>query len=293
MNTNELLDLEDGRKLEVIHNSGDLTDAVVFHHGTPSDANLWNSWLTFLESKGIGAISFSRAGYGNSDRHLGRKVVSVNEDVQELIERFGAERFVAVGWSGGGPHAIANTLLTECKGALTLAGVGAYGVSDLNFLEGMGEENEIEFSAAVAGKAELTNWMEVNAVDFAKVTAEDLKQALGGLISQPDKDLLFDSYANEMAATFQSALEHGYWGWFDDDMAFVESWGFELSEIEKPVELWQGDQDLMVPHAHGIWLEKHLPNAKLVFRPGEGHMSLGENSKDEISRAIVAMLERS
>ncbi|CAB4635363.1 unannotated protein [freshwater metagenome] len=293
MNTKELMNLQDGRKLEVIYNSGDLTSAVIFHHGTPSDANLWNSWLTFLESKGIGAISFSRAGYGNSHRQLGRTVVSVNEDVQELIKRFGVERFVAVGWSGGGPHAIANTLLRKCKGALTLAGVGAYGVSDLNFLEGMGEENEIEFGAAVAGASELTKWMDTNAVDFAKVTAEDLKQALGGLISQPDKDLLFDSYANEMAATFQSALEHGYWGWFDDDMAFVQNWGFELSEVERPVELWQGDQDLMVPHAHGIWLEKHVPNAKLVFKPGEGHLSLGENSKEEISKAIVAMLERS
>jgi pimeloyl-ACP methyl ester carboxylesterase len=287
----ELLELPDGRQLEVLSNSSAKQTAVVFHHGTPSDGTLWRDWLDYLDSRGLGAVSYSRAGYGKSSRNPGRNVLAVNQDINAILGHFKIEKFIALGWSGGGPHAIASTLLTSCLGAITLASVGTFGAADLDFLAGMGEENEIEFGAAVAGPTELEAWMDQNAVEFAKVTAEDLKEALGGLISQPDKDLLFDHYAETMSATFQNGLANGYWGWFDDDLAFVKHWGFELSQITKPVELWQGDQDLMVPHAHGIWLEANLPNARLVFKVGEGHLSLGENAREEITDSMFALLK--
>ena len=282
--------LNDGRRLEILHNEKLSHNAIVFHHGTPSDATLWRDWLEYLESEGIGALAYSRAGYGNSDRSVGRRVVDINTDIVQMLEHFEIGKFVAVGWSGGGPHAIANTLISECMGAVTLASVGKYGADDLDFLAGMGEENEIEFGAAVAGPADLELWMNQNALDFAKVTPSDIKIALGGLISKPDKDLLFDHYADIMAETFQSGLRNGYWGWFDDDLAFVKDWGFHLSEVTKRVELWQGDQDLMVPHSHGIWLDSKLSNSKLVFKPGEGHLSLGENARPQITQSIVRML---
>lgn len=287
----QIIKVAGGRGLEVLSNSADLTNAVVFHHGTPSDGTLWREWLSYLEAKGIGAVAYSRAGYGQSERHQGRSVIDVNADIEAILEKFSIQKFVAVGWSGGGPHAIASTLLPQCVGALTLAGVGTYGAADLDFLAGMGPENEVEFGVAVAGVSELTKWMDENAVEFAKVSAQEVKDALGGLISDPDKSVLTDQYAEQMAATFRTGLANGYWGWFDDDMAFVKHWGFELSQITKPVELWQGDQDLMVPHAHGIWLEKNLPNARLTFKPGEGHLSLGENSKPEITAKLQELLK--
>jgi pimeloyl-ACP methyl ester carboxylesterase len=283
--------LTSGRELEVLYNENLSDQAVIFHHGTPSDATLWRGWLEYLESKGIGAIAYSRAGYGNSDRSIGRNIVEVNDDISQILKIHGINKFVAVGWSGGGPHALANTLLPSCVGAITLAGVGKFGADDLDFLSGMGEENEIEFGAAVSGPSFLEDWMNQNAVEFAKVTASEVKLALGGLISQPDKDLLSDSYAQTMANTFQSGLKNGFWGWFDDDLAFVKDWGFDLKDVTKPVELWQGDLDLMVPHSHGIWLESKLSNSKLVLKKGEGHLSLGENARDEITDSIVQMLE--
>ena len=71
-------------------------------------------------------------------------------------------------------------------------------------------------------------------------------------------------------------------GWIDDDIAFIQPWGFNLSEISVPVLIWQGDQDLMVPHAHSYWLEKHIPTSKLNFVPGHGHISLIVKYADQI-----------
>ena len=52
--------------------------------------------------------------------------------------------------------------------------------------------------------------------------------------------------------------------------------------------IWQGDQDLMVPLAHGAWLADHVPGARAELRPEEGHLSLAVNRFDEIVGDLVA-----
>jgi pimeloyl-ACP methyl ester carboxylesterase len=112
------LKLKSGRELEVLDNGVDSSQAIVFHHGTPASASLWSQWFTYATEAGIRAISYSRAGYGTSDRDYGRSIVSVNKDISEVLESKGIEKFVAIGWSGGGPHALANTLLVTSLNSL-------------------------------------------------------------------------------------------------------------------------------------------------------------------------------
>ena len=85
-----------------------------------------------------------------------------------------------------------------------------------------------------------------------------------------------------LAASFRRAFANGVWGWYDDDLAFVRPWGFELASIRSPVSVWQGRQDLMVPFAHGEWLVEHVPTARARLRPEHGHLSLAVGSMGEI-----------
>jgi pimeloyl-ACP methyl ester carboxylesterase len=94
-----------------------------------------------------------------------------------------------------------------------------------------------------------------------------------------------------MAASMRSALAVSFDGWIDDDLVFVRNWGFDLASITKPVFLWQGDDDFMVPHAHSYWLEKHIPTATLSFKPGEGHISLGVKYRGEILAQAQELLK--
>jgi pimeloyl-ACP methyl ester carboxylesterase len=160
--------------------------------------------------------------------------------------------------------------------------VGAYGAADLNFLEGMGQENHDEFGAALLGEKSITDWLMEFASNLQSVTGAEVLEAFGSLIGKADKAVLQDGYADEMAKVMRKGLAFGFTGWVDDDLAFVKEWGFKLSEISKPVFLWQGDDDLMVPHAHSRWLEKHIPTAVLRFIPGQGHISIGIKYRDEI-----------
>lgn len=285
------LKLSDGRFLEYFDNGIASTSAIVFHHGTPGHAFAWSQWLDRAAARGIRALSYSRAGYGISDRNEGRTVLSNNGDIRQLLDSFGILNFISIGWSGGGPHALATTQLAGSKGAITLAGVGAYGVDDLDFLAGMGPENEEEFSEALKGEVAISAWMDANAGAFKNVTGDQVRESFGGLISQADKDVINGDFAEEMATTMRKGLAVSFDGWIDDDIAFIAPWGFSLSAITQPIQLWQGDQDLMVPHAHSFWLEKHIPTSSLNFVPGHGHISLIVKYCDQILDQAAELLK--
>jgi pimeloyl-ACP methyl ester carboxylesterase len=285
------LKLTDGRFLEYFDNGIASTSAIVFHHGTPAHASLWNSWLEIAATQGIRALSYSRAGYGISDRNEGRTVHSNNGDIRELLDSFGIRDFVSIGWSGGGPHALATSTLNGNKGVITLASVGQYGVDDLDFLAGMGPENEDEFGEALKGEAQISAWMDANAEAFKSVRDTEIREALGGLIGDVDKKALDGVIADEYATATRKGLAVSFDGWIDDDIAFVHPWGFDLGAIQVPVLIWQGDDDFMVPHAHSYWLEKHIPTGTLHFVPGHGHISLIADYKNQIIEQARELLK--
>jgi pimeloyl-ACP methyl ester carboxylesterase len=283
--------VKDNRELEILDNGITSDKAIIFHHGTPHHASAWSSWLEDAANRGIRALSYSRAGYGTSDRNFGRSVLSNNSDISLLLDGKNISSFVAIGWSGGGPHALANTFDHRNVGAITLAGVGEFGASDLDFLEGMGPENHDEFGAALKGETVLDAWMNANAGSMKNVTGAEIKEAFGGLIGDADKAVIEGDFADQMAATMRSGLAVSFDGWIDDDLAFVRPWGFKLSEISKPVYIWQGDDDFMVPHAHSKWLAEHIPGSHLKFVPGHGHISLIEKYRSEILDQAQALLK--
>ncbi len=286
-----MIALASGRQIEVFTEGTPSPSALFFHHGTPGSALTWEEWLPEVAAVGGFAIAYSRAGYGLSERHEGRTVIANSDDVAEIVEHFGVRSFVSLGWSGGGPHCIADTTLPESLAAISIAGVAPFDAPGLDFLAGMGEENHVEFGAAIEGPAAIQAWMEKYSGGSAKVTGPELIEALGGLIGDADKRSLTPDVAESVASEFRYALTKGYFGWMDDDLAFVEPWGFDITSITKPVELWQGDEDFMVPHEHAKWLAARIPSSQLKFVPGEGHISLGMHQRTSIIESALGYLK--
>jgi len=266
---------------------------VLVHHGTPSALVTFGPFVEAALSRGIGYASYSRPGYGGSDRLPGRSVADCASDVDELVRALGMRRILSVGWSGGGPHALACAALLPdlVPAAATIAGVAPYAADGLDFLAGMAPENLEEFGEALGGHDRLVAFLEREAPKLSVVTPQGVADAFGELVSEVDRASLTGEFAEFIAEGSREAVRSGYWGWYDDDMAFVRPWGFDLAAIRVPVGVWQGRHDRMVPFAHGEWLASHIPSARARLRPEHGHLSLAVGSFAEILDDVIASAE--
>ena len=276
--------LPDGRSADVFVGGADAGMALIAHHGTPGDASRFAAWDDAARRHGLRLVAFSRPGYATSTRLPGRSVADVAADVTGLADALGIDTFLAIGGSGGGPHAIAcAALLPErCLAAAALVTVAPYGADGLDWFGGMAQLNVDEFGAALDGEDALRAWMAAHGEEYRHVTGEDLAGALGDAIPPVDRAVLTGEEAERQAAGIRRALEHGFDGWIDDDLAFARPWGFEPEAVSRPVRIWQGELDRLVPVAHGRWLADRIPNATFSMAPGHGHLSLPIAYRDEI-----------
>jgi pimeloyl-ACP methyl ester carboxylesterase len=279
-----------GRDLEVLVDGPQGGTVLLFHSGTPSAA-VRNPLITNPAAKrGLRVVCYSRPGYASSTPSPGRSVADAAEDVEAILDALAAERFLTLGWSGGGPHALAcAALLSErCLAAATIAGVAPYGAAGLDWLSGMGQDNIDEFGAALEGEVAVSEFLEKAAADLAQVTGPVLADALGGLASGVDKAALTGELADVLAESFRRSVSTGIAGWRDDDLAFTRPWGFELKSMRVPVAIWQGARDLMVPFDHGRWLAANVAGAQSRLLDDEGHISL-LNHIDRILEDLVEL----
>jgi pimeloyl-ACP methyl ester carboxylesterase len=283
--------LSDGRSLRTWTSGrrGPLT--LVYFPGTPAGVTPEQVLVDAAEAAGLALVSIARPGYPGSTRLPGRDVVSVVSDTTQVLEQLGGGDAVVLGWSGGGPHALACAAhLPGCRAVASLAGIGPAD-TDLDLDANMAPENVAELAAARAGESTLRPCLEQAAPGLTTLDTAAVIEAMGELLPPADRVALTPDRAEEFAASGREALAVGIDGWLDDDLAFVRPWGFSLADIAVPVAVWQGDEDTMVPIAHGRWFAEHVPTARTHLLPGDGHMSAGYDHMSEIVADLVALAE--
>ncbi len=284
----ELIDLPDGRTLEVATLGTPSGATVFFHHGTPGTTRQLKMFEPLLEFGDFYLVTASRPAYGRSSRDEGHQVSSAVDDAKAALARFGRKRYVALGWSGGGPRALASVALDPtCLGAVAVASV-APADADFDWTDGMGPENAVEFALAQEGGAPYEEYMAAAGEEIAKLDADTLYDALGGLLSEVDRAALADDADR---ATFVESMTYGFadgWrGYFDDNVAVLEPWGFDVLSIDRPVHLFYGGADLSVPPTHGAWLRGNIPRVVTHHRPNEGHISIFSEHFDELAETLA------
>jgi pimeloyl-ACP methyl ester carboxylesterase len=280
--------LPDGRRLDLRVSGPADGFPLVFHHGTPGAVTPIRAMERAAHARGLRLVTTSRPGYGGSSPQPGRSVVDVAADTAAVLAAIGADRCLVAGWSGGGPHALAcGARLDGAAAVLVIAGVAPYGAEDLDWTAGMGQENIDEFSAALGGEDRLRPYLLAEREQLKEATAAGIVTALDTLLPDVDRAVLTGEFGEDLVANFHEAMRTGVEGWFEDDMAFTRSWGFELAEISAPTMIWQGSADLMVPFAHGQWLGARLPGASVHLEQGEGHLSVGLGALDRMLDELV------
>lgn len=76
---------------------------VLFSHGWPLDADMWDSQMKFLADNGYRVIAFDRRGFGRSDQPwIGNDYDTFASDINDLITHLDLQNVTLVGFSMGG-----------------------------------------------------------------------------------------------------------------------------------------------------------------------------------------------
>jgi len=241
------------------------------------------------EQKSVRVIGYDRPGYGLSTRQPGRSVADAATDVATIADQLGIDRFAVTGGSGGGPHclAVATLLADRVTRVACVVGVAPFGDDGLQpsaWLDGMTQGNVDEFTWSLGGESALRPNLERLAADELQRVVDDPANLFGDEyeLSEGDRAIMADPRRHErMIRGVQESSRTGVDGWIDDNIVFVQPWGFTVEALSAPAMVWFGVEDTLVPAAHGEWLAQHVPRASVVRMQG-GHMELVHRIPDLI-----------
>ena len=183
--------LDDGRFMDWRISGPDGGLPLLFHHGTPGAGTPLRALERAAHARGLRVVTTSRPGYGDSSRDRGRSVVGVVDDVAPVLESIGADRCLVAGWSGGGPYALAcGARLDAAAAVLVIATIAPYGVPDLDWTGGMGQDNVDEFSAALAGEDKLAVYLWEQHEILKDIAVGDIVASLTSLLPDVDRAVL-------------------------------------------------------------------------------------------------------
>jgi pimeloyl-ACP methyl ester carboxylesterase len=267
---------QDGRSLTV-YDAGDPSGRpIMFHHGTPMSGIPFEPHVVYARERGIRLLSFDRAGYGESSRNANRTVADVAQDVEAIANNLGLDELATWGLSGGGPHALATGagLQDRVVAVAAAASVAPPDHPGLELTDGMGEGNIVEFGLARRGEDALRPFLEHETAGIEGLDVAGLIDSMRTVLSDLDAATIDGEFGEHLLQCFRAGLARGVDGWLDDDLAFVQPWGFGLERIRAPTLVIQGRQDLMVPWSHGEWLAENVPEAEAWLREDESHLTL-------------------
>jgi pimeloyl-ACP methyl ester carboxylesterase len=267
----------DGRTLTFAE-WGDPAGFPVFSlHSTPGSRFTRHYDESVYAEAGARVITYNRPGYGESERHRGRRVVDCVEDVAAIADTLKVEQFSVNGGSGGGPHAlaVAARLPDRVRRATCAVGPAPYDAVDFDWFEDMDAFNVRLFGLALQGEDALVPEIEREAAAALERSAADPAKFIGDEVKLSDSDraeLARKARHDVMRQSIDEALRNGVWGWIDDDLCLARPWGFDVAEIGVPTRVVYGKSDVLVPPRHGEWLVSNIPGAEPVINPDRGHM---------------------
>ncbi len=283
----------DGRILAVTESGDPLGAPILIHHGTPSSGSYVPPSMDALaRAQGVRLIAYDRPGYAGSTRHPNRSVADCAGDVEAIADALELERYASWGISGGGPHVLACAALCDQRlvAIASLAAVAPYDAEGLDWYAGMGDGNIEEFGAVVESPDALHRFLGPVRDEHMNASADDIVAVMQTLLGPEDRSVLTGAFAEEVLESGKTGLRDGYDGWFDDDIAFARPWGFDVSQIDRPVLLVHGEDDRFVPVAHGHWLAARIPGVEARIDRNDGHLTLIARRLREVHEWLSAQL---
>jgi pimeloyl-ACP methyl ester carboxylesterase len=287
------LRLRDGRRLQVLE-IGKRGGFPIFHfHGNGSSRFEILTVQSQAEHLGVRLICPDRPGIGGSDSRPGYQLLDWPDDVVEMADQLGIERFAVEGFSGGAPFA----LVCAYKIPHRLITCGLISPATGPFIQHAGSfalRSKIWMLTHLPWlvRALVRLYMRFSGSD--EVSIEKRLVRSGTRLGEADCQLLDNkfirkAFAQATAESVRQATDAAT----RDAIVFSKPWDFAVETIMfENLFLWQGEQDPLMPAAAAHLLAQVLPHCTATFYPTEGHLSTFVNHAHEIWKALARHGER-
>ena len=284
--------LKDGRKLGYAEYGNPEKKPVFYFHGFLGGRFEANFGGIFDKKVNCHLISLDRPGIGLSDFQEGREILDWPNDVAELADHLGYEKFHILGVSGGGPYAAscAYKIPERIYTAGIVAGMGPYKTikkllknpnKSLFFLI-----DKFPFLLGLVMRLMAKRFLKM---EFNEKTSKSLAKT-GKSLPEPDRKLYEDKKFQEfLIFHMKDVLQQGFRGASHEGKLLVKPWDFSLEDISKDLKfyVWHGELDINVPIEVGKHVASRIPNCETIYYSEEAHVSVVANKIEEILEKLT------
>jgi pimeloyl-ACP methyl ester carboxylesterase len=286
MKTTNFLTLPDNRQLAYAEYGNSNGHPVLYFHGGGS-SRLEPLLLgdEVFSRLGLRVIAPDRPGMGQSDFRPNRGFSDWVKDVVALADALGLNKFSVLGISAGGGYAAACAAKIPKRLHAVVIASGAWQMD------------------TIADLPKFNRWIWILIKQFPlfhrvllKFMRRSFNRSPEKLLATFKKQLPSVDYTvleppGRMEASCQASIEglrSGTRGSAWDIQLYLRKWDFSLDEIQMPLTLFYGEQDMNVPLDLAKQVASTLPTAKLVIYPNEGHFSVVINQIEAIAKALAS-----
>lgn len=286
----DTLQLTDGRLLAYGIYGNRNGFPILDFHGIPGSRREAALIEKYLARKDICFIGMDRPGCGHSSPNPNSNLTTFGADVRALLDHLGIECFAALGYSGGGPYALACASQMPTRMA-ALALVSSLGPPEIG-AQDMIANNREKFNLAqrMPWLARLMLWWVFSSLRRDPQRLKKQLQKIWQQMPAPDRQVLQQDqfFADSMLAITLDALALGVGGWVNEEVMAAQPWGVDPRTLRTAhVQLWHGGMDHNVPVAMGQALAAQIPGCQTHILPEEGHISLLYKYGQEIIENLI------
>ena len=279
--------LKDGRRLGFAEFGDRSGRPVILFHDLWGNRSLRHPDDAILARLGVRLIGVDRPGYGVSTRKPSRGIMDVVDDVMLLSKALKLERFAVLGYSAGGPYALACAyrfpeIVRRCAVVSSLP--------PMDDPQGFGAVQPVYARLfQLAGGMETVCRLLVKSLFVldAQRASDQFLRELAAMLPQVDRGILSDpAFFNLRREMLEDIRRNGSDAVVDEIVGLVQTWGFHLQSIRVPVDIWWGESDTFVAPYVGKRMAELIPGATLHAEPRAGHLVLFSHWQAILERLV-------
>lgn len=264
----------DGRTLTYLEVGSPTGPLVLHNHGGPGSRHEARLFADAAAGLGLRLVCVDRPGFGGSSPQHPRSFSGWAADLVSVAEALGHTTFGVSGWSEGGPWALAAAAYLDADRVRHVTSIapacyGAFGANSaaehLSKTDAFGAALALRFPAGL-------RLMYAGLGLSARRFPDSYAKQVGKLANDDDRRILARPDVREVfLAESAECFAQGSAGLVRDAEQLYRRWPFDVRSIERPVHLWQGLDDRLVPDVINREVAEAMPGAVWHQVPAAGH----------------------